>query len=244
MSLASTVQALVRTLSPPVLGPAFDVDATLPFWITGGTVALTLTCGALLVRHVPRPAATARVGDSSTRRRPETRANGADADAATNGSNGTSGSAVELELGEAVGWDGEAEQERLSRRVEHEARDEMNALCDELTRLRGLKEAHESGEALLEERPPVQVSKADVDELGAWVAGMLETQGYAQWVQHKAVIKAMILNGFPAVRPSPRIDRVSDILNVIMGHLRISASWHDTMAQQEHGVHTAAGMYK
>jgi hypothetical protein len=46
------------------------------------------------------------------------------------------------------------------------------------------------------------------------------------------------------VRPSPRIDRVSDILNVIMGHLRISASWHDTMAQQEHGVHTAAGMYK
>jgi hypothetical protein len=157
MSLASTVQALVRTLSPPVLGPAFDVDATLPFWITGGTVALTLTCGALLVRHVPRPAATARVGDSSTRRRPETRANGADADAATNGSNGTSGSAVELELGEAVGWDGEAEQGRLSRRVEHEARDEMHALCDELTRLRGLKEAHESGEALLEERPPVQV---------------------------------------------------------------------------------------
>jgi len=108
----------------------------------------------------------------------------------------------------------------LRAQCSHGAGLDVRALCIEYQRLMELKAGHESGQ-FLDDAPVPEVTDEDVKELGQWVAAMLSSQGYVRWTQHKMAIKAMILNGFPPVRESPRIDRISDVLHVLAAHFEM-----------------------
>ena len=128
-------------------------------------------------------------------------------------------------------------------RLSHSADVDVHQLVLEYQRLMELKAAHESGQALLEDSPEIAVSEDEVDKLGKWTASMLASRG---WTQHKMAVKAMILNGFPSIRQSPRIDTISDVLNVIAAHFEVERAWQDKLLarQDSVGLIDTACMYK
>ena len=260
MGTASTVQALVRALAPPVLGPLYDHSPAIPFMITSSGAAATLLFAGLLVQRVPRPHTTAgsartstAVGEHASASSGEMELAVADEAAGAGVSRGGSGdgerdgaahtdhAGVELEeMGAAP-----ALRRRWQRRRPETdaAREDMGELVVEYERLVGLMAAHEAGLLQLEEQEPPEVTDEDAAELGRWMAAMLEAQGYLHWTEHKTAIKAMIRNGFPAVRSAPTAERISDVIAVLGAHFEMERAVQDTVVgQQGHGIHTA-GMY-
>ena len=77
-----------------------------------------------------------------------------------------------------------------------------------------------------------------------WMSAMLRRRGFKQWHQHKGAIRSITRNAFPAIRESPRVAQVSDIVELLTAHFELERTWAGhRLSLQEHSVEVGS-MYK
>jgi len=221
MAMVTTSGALARATSPALLGPMYDTNDRYPFLITASSCILSIGC-ALALGRVPdlRPKATPEPAEATLTQEGDGLQS---VDEPTLSSEDLAAAQSRRLTGDDV--------RPSSSDVELEVEDLEVAYA----RLLKVKQSIENGENVPEPDQGEGPTDEDTQDLGRWMAAMLQRQGYIHWWQHKSAIRALALNAFPKIRDQPRIARLSDLLGMLGAHFELERTWAGhKLSHQEH----------